>query len=259
MRILLTNDDGIHADGLRAMYHALVQAGHEVYAFAPETEQSGVSGAITFHMPLRVREIRDGAFTGHSVSGTPVDCVKLALTTLLPARPELVVSGINAGSNLGGDVYYSGTLGAAVEGAFLGLPALAVSRRMQGRSEPGFESVAQHAADFIGRIAWAALPPKRVLNLNFPACPVHEARGLRLCPLSLTTWDDAYLRREDPRGRPYWWLHGELPPSSPTPRTDSELVREGWITLTPLQLDLTDAGLMTRLAGELGTEAEHAL
>lgn len=251
MRILLTNDDGIHAGGLRTLFHTLVRDGHEVLAVAPETEQSGVSSSITLRQPLRVREVRDGAFHGQGVGGTPVDCVKLAITSLLHPRPDLVVSGVNAGSNLGTDVLYSGTVGAAVEAALLGVPALAVSRRMTHDGElvehDEQEAAATYTARFISRFDWTTLPSPRVLNLNFPAA-VTQARGLRVCPLSSFTWADSYVRREDPRGRPYWWLDGTLPPLGTAPVTDSELVREGWVTLTPLRLDLTDAALTRELA-----------
>lgn len=245
MRILLTNDDGLHAMGLRALYHALTCAGHEVLAVAPATEQSGVSSALTLHDPLRFREVRDDDFTGIAVSGTPVDCVKLAIHHLCASPPDLVVSGMNAGSNAGVDVFYSGTVAAAVEAAFLGYPAFAVSRRMFAGDDP--TGYAEKAVDILNRLPWADMPPRRVLNLNFPACPVTRMRGLRLADLSMLMWRGRYEERKDPREHSYWWLTDSMPSFDQNSETDFALLAEGYATLTPMQLDLTDRELMERL------------
>lgn len=238
MRILLSNDDGIYAPGLRALYKALSEAGHEVQAIAPLVEQSGVSGGISTHVPLRVHEIREAGFHGKAVEGTPVDCVKLALTTLVSERPDLVVMGINAGSNLGTDVFYSGTVGGATEAAMLGLPAMAFSRPSPQIEPP--EACAAHACSLIGSGVWKELPPGGMLNVNYPPRPVTDIMGIRMCRMSTTPWRETYLQREDPSGRPYWWISGYLKRPAGGEDTDLSLIREGWVAVTPLQLDRTD-------------------
>ena len=249
MRVVLTNDDGIQAVGLRAIYRALLDAGHEVHVFAPMTEQSAVGHAITVHGPLRVKKVSEAGFTGMGIYGTPTDCVKLGVGEFLPGPPDIVVSGINAGANVGPDILYSGTVAAATEGAHLGFPALAVSH---DSFKPGdLDEHARYAVGVMERIPWQALPPRRVMNLNLPNRPVAEFRGLSLCPQTSAVWKDWYARREDPRGNPYWWLDGDIPPEKVTPDSDKGLVTEGWATLTPLKFDFTDADTLEKLRGLL--------
>ena len=254
MRILLTNDDGINAIGLRALAAALAGAGHAVTVVAPSSEQSGVSSCLTLHSPLRVTEVdEDNAYgksanerlKGFTVSGTPVDCVKLGVTTLLEESPDLVVSGINAGFNIGMDVFYSGTAAAAMEAAWLGYPGLAVSRGLHPGDDPA--GCARITAELIERIDWANLPPQRALNLNFPRLAPQEAKGPRVCPISMSPWTACYERREDPRGRPYWWIAGVMSRPDAEPETDCALVMQGWITLSALHVDINDAALNARL------------
>ena len=246
MRILLTNDDGINAMGLRALHRALTQAGHDVLTVAPASEQSGVSSAMTLHTPLRFHHVIEDDFTGYAVGGTPVDCVKLAIHELCTERPDLVISGINAGNNAGVDVFYSGTVGAAMEAAFLNYPSLAVSRRPFAGDDPA--GYAEQTAALVARIPWASLPPHRVLNLNFPPCPPARVRGLRLCGLSMVMWRTHYEERKDPRNRSYWWLADVMPaPEAETAGSDFALLAQHYATLTPLQLDLTDHALMRQL------------
>ncbi len=254
MHILLTNDDGIHAVGLRAMYKALVDAGHRVSVVAPLTEQSAVGHAVTIALPLKVRAVGADGFRGPGVPGTPVDCVKLGLTGLLGEdRPDLVVSGINAGANVGVDILYSGTVAAATDGALMGWPAMAVS--MDDFSPVDLSEQAAFAARLAGRMDWAALPAKTMLNLNFPRLPMAQTRGLRACPQTGASYRDWFERREDPRGRPYYWLDGVIPAEDVAPGTDRALLTEGWITLTPLRFEFTDNETLDRLgalAGGLG-------
>jgi 5''/3''-nucleotidase SurE len=238
MRILLTNDDGIQAVGLRAMHKALVAAGHQVHVVAPITEQSAVGHAITLSAPLRVKEFREEGFFGLGVSGTPADCVKLAISTLLPEPPELVVSGINAGANVGVDIMYSGTVSAATEGALMGFPALAVS--MDNHNPEELSGQAQYAADLLPRLPLGALPKKCVLNLNFPDRPIGEILGMKVCPHTRVAYTDWYEERVDPRGRKYYWMCGEIRPENISPGRDRELLTSGYITLTPLRFDFTD-------------------
>lgn len=257
MRILLSNDDGIQASGLRAVYAALVAAGHTVDVFAPDTEQSAASSKLSINAPLRRTEVQDGAFSGTAISGTPADCVMLGLT--LAPRPDMVITGINAGVNIGIDVLYSGTVAAALEGALAGIPALALSRRMPGKGEDdNVQEVAVHAV----RLA-ESLPVEqirnRVINVNYPSGPISQAlaegRGLRVCRISPTPWTAAFDHRKDPRGRDYWWFapdHNRF--KSPAEETDSDvvLIANGCITLTPLQYELTDRKLSADLQSCLG-------
>lgn len=249
MKILLTNDDGIQAVGIRALYKALCGAGHEVRVVAPITEQSAVGHAVTLASPLRVKEFKENGFTGLGVSGTPADCVKLALSTLLDGAPDLVMSGINSGANVGVDILYSGTVSAATEGALTGLPSLAVS--VDDYSPTELSGQGAYAAAFAAAVPWAEVPRGCVLNLNFPRRPMSETLGLRVCPQTLATYKDWFDERTDPRGRPYYWMDGVIPGAEVAPGTDRDLLSKGHITLTPLRFDFTDAPTMHRLAGML--------
>ena len=238
MRILLTNDDGIQAAGLAAMHNALLEAGHVVHVVAPVAEQSAVGHALTVFVPLRVKEFRKSDFFGHGVYGTPADCVKLALSRLLPEKPDLVVSGINAGPNVGPDILYSGTVAAATEAAHLGFSAVALS--MENFRITDARDQASHAAGLIGRIDWKRLPPRRVVNVNYPNLPIALTKGVRVCPQTRAVWKDWYDERHDPRGNTYWWLQGEIPPETVDAGSDRDLLSQGYITLTPLCFDFTD-------------------
>lgn len=247
MKILLTNDDGIQAVGLRSLYHALVRAGHEVHVVAPVTEMSAVGHAVTLAAPLRVKIFDEKNFYGQGVSGTPADCVKLGLTTLLDSQPDLVVSGINAGANVGVDILYSGTVSAATEGALMGLPALAVS--FDGFNPHDLSEQGDRTAEFLGMVDWAALPRHCVLNLNFPDMPVAQVKGLRVCPQTRAGYNDWYEERVDPRGKKYYWLTGVIPPERVSAGKDRALLTEGYMTLTPLRFDFTDHETMKSLEG----------
>jgi 5'-nucleotidase len=254
MRILLANDDGIWAIGLRALYAALVAGGHDVTVVAPLTEQSAVGHAVTISLPLRTREIREDGFTGIGVLGTPVDCVKLGLAALLAHKPDLVVSGINNGANVGVDILYSGTVSAATEGALLGLPALAVS--VDDYSPVDLSKQAEWTENFIRRKDWSAHPKGCLLNLNFPGLPMEQTRGLRVCPQTQATYRDWYDTRKDPRGRNYYWLDGVIPREHLTPGSDRALLTEGYLTLTPLHFDFTDWPHLETLDREIGAWGE---
>ncbi len=238
MNVLLTNDDGVQAHGLRAFYTALVEAGHKAHVVAPITEQSAVGHAITVREPLRIKQFSENGFSGTGVSGTPADCVKLGISQLLEEKPDLVVSGINAGANVGPDIMYSGTVAAAREAAFMGFPALAVS--YDSFAQVDLTEQARFAVAVMGRIPWQNIPEKRVMNLNLPGRPMSECKGLSLCPQTGAVWHDWYHKRTDPRGAPYWWLDGNIPPELVAPGTDRALLSEGWATLTPLRFDFTD-------------------
>ncbi|MBO6171501.1 MAG: 5'/3'-nucleotidase SurE, partial [Desulfovibrio sp.] len=176
MDILLSNDDGIRAKGLRALYAALVEAGHTVHVVAPMRQQSGVGHSLTVFEPVRAMEFEEPGFRGLGVYGTPTDCVKLALGHLLPRRPDMVISGINAGANVGPDILYSGTVGAATEAAHEDLPSIAVSHDCHDPRHEDLMPQARHLAALAARIDWPRLGHRRVLNVNYPACPLDKAR-----------------------------------------------------------------------------------
>lgn len=246
MDVLLTNDDGIHALGLRAMYHALRRAGHEVRVVAPLTEQSAVGHAITLSLPLRIKEIREPGFEGVGVFGTPVDCAKLALSTLLDRAPDILISGINNGANVGVDILYSGTVSAATEGALADIPSLAVS--YDDFHPANLDAQADYAVRLIASIEWRNLPRRCLLNLNFPALPLERTKGLRLCAQTQAVYHDLYDQRTDPRGGRYYWLHGEIPPDEVHSDTDRGLLSRGYVTLTPLRFDFTDQTVLDSLS-----------
>ncbi len=247
MRILLSNDDGIHAPGLRTLYAALREAGHEVRVVAPISEQSGVSSSVTLTMPLRVREVVDGGFSGTGVYGSPADCVKLALAELLPEKPDVVVAGINAGGNTGVDVIYSGTVAAALEGALSGCCSIAVS--YDAFRFDDISGQARHAAELIGAVDWERIPQRRVLNLNYPHCPLSETRGVRVCAPAQAPWEDRYEERRDLRGFPYWWISGYMSADAIAPDSDRALLNQGYITLSPLRFDFADPATQQTLEG----------
>lgn len=249
MRILLANDDGIQAVGLRALYFALVEAGHEVFVVAPVTEQSAVGHAVTLAMPIKVKKFRENSFVGQGVYGTPVDCVKLGLTTLLDKAPDMVLSGINAGANVGVDILYSGTVSAATEGALMEIPSMAVS--MDNFNPQDLSGQANYVAQLLPRIPLDKLSRKCVLNLNFPDCPIDSTKEMVLCPHTRASYEDRYDTRVDPRGRAYYWLDGMIPPERISDDRDRALLTQGHITLTPLHFDFTDQAVMNMLEKEL--------
>lgn len=250
MNILLANDDGIQAVGLRALYIALIEAGHDVHVVAPVTEQSAVGHAVTLAMPVRVKEFRENDFQGYGVYGTPVDCVKLGLSTLLEKTPDLVLSGINAGANVGVDILYSGTVSAATEGALMEIPSMAVS--MDNFNPQDLSGQAKYCVDLLPKIPWSELPKKCVLNLNFPDCPIEEAKDMVLCPHTRASYEDCYDTRECPRGQSYYWLAGAIPPEKISADRDRALLTQKHVTMTPLHFDFTDREAMQMLGEKLG-------
>lgn len=248
MDVLLTNDDGIRAPGLRALYAALREAGHTVHVVAPMRQQSGVGHSLTVFEPLRAQRICEHDFEGLGLYGTPTDCVKLALASLLDRRPDLVVSGINAGPNVGPDILYSGTVGAATEAAHEALPSLAVSCDVASPDDDVREQ-ARHAVRLAERIVWNRLAPRRVVNLNYPRGPLSRARGVKVCAQTTAVWVNGYEERRDPRGEPYWWLGGEIPPHTVNAGSDKDMLNRGYITMTPLRFEFTDEDGMRLLEG----------
>lgn len=246
MHILVTNDDGIMAPGIAALAHALRPLG-DVEVVAPESTQSGAAHAITFMAPLICERISmAGEFFGWSVDGSPADCVKLGVQELCTKRPDLVVSGINAGSNRGVDVIYSGTVAGAVEAAFIGIPSLAISLEASGGFD--FDRAGVHARDVVARALEVGIDRGTVLNVNIPRLDRGSPRGVKVVRQSTASWTDGYDRREDPRGRPYFWLtDGGERGDEPAVETDLSELRAGYVTITPLQHDLTEYRQLDRL------------
>ena len=238
MVILLSNDDGIQSEGLTALEESLRPIG-EIYTVAPDRAQSSMSHALTLHRPLRVHEIAPRRM---SVDGTPVDCVKLALTGLLPVRPNLVVSGINKGPNLGDDIIYSGTVSAAIEGALLGLPAIAVS--LVTFKEFDFRAAADFTACLVSQIQQRGILPKTLLNVNVPPVPKEALKGWRLTRMGKRHYSENIVERVDPRGGKYYWIGGDDLGFAQEDGTDCMAVHEGYVSVTPLQVDLTDHRLL---------------
>ncbi len=246
-RILLTNDDGARAEGLRACYTELAKIA-DVTVVAPTEQRSGMSHSITLEHPLRAHKLSD--LPGYMVEYSPVDCVKLAIRSLLEVRPDLVVSGINRGTNAGHLVHYSGTVAAAKEAVLNDIPAIASS--LCGWRDCDFG----YAARVTRELAKKVLEGKRVapgviLNLNVPNRPEHEIKGFRVCRQSQRMFPDDYEHRLDPRGQPYWWLTGVLTFEGNAPDDDLTAINQGYVALTPLEVDWTHEKSLGALGGML--------
>ena len=252
MQILLTNDDGIYAPGLAALEQQLQSLG-DVQVVAPLTEQSGVGHAITYLTPLMAREVYDGTRRrGWAVEGSPADCVKLAIAELCPQRPDLVVSGINSGLNAGINVVYSGTVAAAIEGAFFGITSIAVSLEFDEQAR--FDRAAEIAVPIIQQVLDQKEEQPQLFNLNLPASALDSGADVRVAPMSVAPWGEEFERRKDPRNRSYFWATGEQPQPPTHLETDLTLLRKGHITLTPLEFDMTArAELEAMQSWQLGT------
>jgi 5'-nucleotidase len=241
MRILLTNDDGIYAPGLRALRHELLKLG-SVTVVAPATEQSAAGHSVTLLNPLLVSEVfeDDGkTFIGWAVEGRPADCVKLALLELLPDPPDVIVSGMNAGSNAGINVLYSGTVAAAIEGAFYRRTAIAVSLEYDKKIYD-FPTGARYARQVIEQILATRPAEGSLFNVNIPVLERGPIRGVKVLPQNVSPYTEQFDRRVNPRGRTYFWASPAFLCPDPHPDTDVQALAEGYITVTPLKFDLTD-------------------
>ena len=245
LHILLTNDDGIYAPGIAALHKALSRLGR-VSVVAPIAEQSAVGHMITLAHPLRVVEaVRRGKFFGYGVSGAPADCVKLAALELLKRPVDLVVSGINLGSNAGVNALYSGTVAAAVEGVMLGIPSMAVS--MEFCERPDFGPAAQVARRLIARIAKDGLRRDMLLNVNVPARPLSRMKGIQVTPQSRHMPAEGFERRTDPMGNHYYWIKPWGKYVGDDAGTDVYALKRGYVAITPLHYDLTNHSLLEEL------------
>jgi len=241
----LTNDDGIHAPGLKALYEEL-KRDFQVHIVAPDSERSAVGHAITLTSPLRVQEVfKHGSFFGYGVKGTPADCVKIAVQELLEAAPDVILSGINLGANVGVNVLYSGTVSAATEGAFLGIPSAAIS--LDIRTNPDFRFAARFGIEIIRFIREHGLRERTALNVNIPAVPPEKLEGVSFTRQGVARFREKFERRIDPRGNVYYWLSGETPLEEGNPDADARALKQNWITITPISYDLTCAEELLRL------------
>ena len=247
MRILVTNDDGIMAPGLLALRRAMAQLG-DVTVVAPTTPQSAVAHSITLMDPIRVHRVSlgDGA-VGYGVEGRPADCVKLALLELMPERPDLVASGVNLGVNAGINVLYSGTVAAAVEGAFFGVPAVAVS--IEDSDAADFDGAAHIARRLVDQLLARAAGRPILFNINVPDLSKGPPAGVRVVTQSLKGWREGWEKRTDPRGRTYYWMIGDLEPEDVGIDSDVAALADRYVTITPLRFDLTDHARMKEMRG----------
>jgi len=244
MRLLVSNDDGIDSPGLLTLAETL-RAEHDVWVVAPRFEQSSKSHSLSLHDPLRIDEVGEQMY---SVTGTPADCVYVAIHDLMPDRPDVVVSGINAGTNLGSDVHYSGTVAAAREGALQGLPAIAVSLVLARVGEgPHWQTAADVVVRVLGHLADQPMPPRTVLNVNVPPLPVAALKGIRACRLGHRHYTPSVDRRTDPRGKHYVWIGGPHLRFEGGDEVDGAAVEAGWATVTPLLCDITDIEELERI------------
>lgn len=239
MRLLISNDDGIHAPGLQILATTLATE-HDVHVVAPDRERSATGHALTLHKPLRTEEVCiPGVTQAVAVNGTPSDCIKLALGALMKDnKPDLVVSGINRGPNLGVDVIYSGTVSAAIEGTImLDRPCLAIS--LASFQDLGYEKAAAFALHLVGIMARHKLDSRVLLNVNVPAVEWDDIAGVRITRLGNRKYNDLFERRVDPRGKVYYWLAGEAEELEDDPDTDVQAIRDNFISVSPIHYDLT--------------------
>jgi 5'-nucleotidase len=241
-QILVCNDDGIDAPGIAALVKEMKRLG-DVTVVAPHQQQSAVGHAITMNSPLRVRKYyKHGRFFGYSVSGTPADCVKIAVRAILKRPPDLVVSGVNHGSNTAISVIYSGTVSAATEGTILGIPSIAVSLTTYAPAD--FTIPAQFARQIGATVLRRGLPEGTLLNINVPHLPASRIRGARITRQGKAIWNDTFDARRDPANKEYYWLTGGLQNVDKDLLYDEAAVRAGYISVTPIQYDLTDENMM---------------
>lgn len=239
MNILICNDDGIYSKGLYELAKEMRRLG-SVAVVAPDKEQSAIGHAITMHQPLRCKKIKlfDLDIDVWRVSGTPADCIKIGVETLLAERPQLIVSGINIGENLGTDIIYSGTVSAAIEGSIFNIPSIAVS--YEGSEEAEFSIAAKAAVDIIEQVLEHKDGHEILLNINIPLVKeIHELKGVKITKLGVKKYKNNFEERKDPRGNTYYWLAGELIDAEIREDTDIYAVRNGYASITPLHVDLT--------------------
>ncbi|MBN2751786.1 MAG: 5'/3'-nucleotidase SurE [Rhodospirillaceae bacterium] len=248
-RVLITNDDGIHAPGLKVLESVALALGLEAWVVAPETEQSGAGHSLTLHSPLRWRQAGERRF---AVEGTPTDCVLLAINKfMVDAKPDLLLSGVNRGANMGDDVTYSGTIAAAMEGTLLGVPSIALSQVLTPQAPVKWRTAEVHAPEVIRRLCARSWPTDVLLSLNFPDVPAASVVGATLATQGHHKVGDHLVERIDPRGRPYIWIGFLHAKTQLKEGTDMERSGAGWVTATPLTVNLTHRETLDHLSGVL--------
>lgn len=246
--ILISNDDGIHARGISTLALRLAnEPEHEVYVVAPDRERSATGHSLTLHKPLRVDNVDLGGKikTAWSTTGTPSDGVKLAITELMPVKPTIVISGINNGPNLGGEILYSGTVAAAMEGAYLGIPSVAVS--LQWGEKRHYDSAAEVLARLLTVFPKAHLAAKSLLNVNVPNVPFDEIKGVLITEVGIREYNDYFEKRVDPRGRAYYWLAGSAIEEGEAETSDAWAVMNNYVSLSPVAFNMTDKVALHKL------------
>lgn len=243
--ILIANDDGIFADGIYALWEAMSDIG-ETTVVAPNTEKSAVGHAITISDPIRIEKVkRSGGFRGYAVNGTPADSVKIAVKAIMDKKPDIIISGINAGANIGQSLLYSGTISAATEGTFLGIPSIAISLdSIRGGDWSGAKIVAKKV---VKAMMENDLPHGTLLNVNVPNCPAAEFKGYQVTHQGSIYFKDSFEKREDPRGRIYYWMTGKIKNPDTKLQSDGVAIKEGYVSITPLQPQLTNFDYMDEL------------
>ena len=255
MKILVSNDDGILANGIRALIEALSPC-HEVYVVAPDRERSAAGHSLTIHTPLRVEELDEGKNGAKKVwvtNGTPGDCVKIGVSALLQGdeKPDFVISGINHGPNLGSDILYSGTVSCAMEGAMIGIPSIAVSLASLKTDYEAFNTAGDFVVALLDRITDFKFPPKSILNVNIPSLDPEDIAGVAITELGGKMFTDNYEKRTDPRGKVYYWLAGKLITEQENEMTDIVAIRNNKVSITPITYDMTRKGFLDELENEL--------
>lgn len=251
MKILVSNDDGVQSMGIGILTNELSKVA-SVEVMAPDRNRSGASNSLTLSRPLRVRQLINGYY---SVEGTPTDCVHLALTGFFEFTFDMVVSGINEGANLGDDILYSGTVAAAMEGRYLGLPAIAIS--LVGENPQYYETAALIAKQLVLQLATNPLPLKTILNVNVPDLPFDKIRGIEVTRLGTRHCAKPIVKEYDPRGHSIYWVGPSGPEADAGPGTDFFAVNQGCVSMTPLQLDLTHYKVFDQLAEWMGSLLHH--
>ena len=254
MRVLVSNDDGVDAPGIRILSEGLRDAGHDVLVVAPDRDRSGASNSLTLDMPVRVVKLDERTWR---VSGTPTDCVHVAITGMLEQEPDMVISGINNTANLGDDVIYSGTVAAAMEGRFLGLPAVAMSLATANHDGRYYETAARAAVEIVERLRNDPLPADTILNVNVPDRPWSEIAGFEVTRLGNRHRAEPCTKQEDPRGRTWWWIGAAGAEMDAGPGTDFHAVRFGNISITPIHVDLTRYQALEQVSSWVSDLAEE--
>ncbi len=243
MIILVSNDDGVDSPGIKELARAMKRIkGARVVVVAPAGEQSATSHSLTLHRPLRIEKMANGFY---AVDGTPTDAVTLAIHRVLRRKPDLIISGINRGANLGEDVHYSGTVAAALEGAIMGIPAIAVS--VAGKDDFRYDVAGRFAKKLVVKVLKEQWPPGLLLNVNVPSLPADKIKGYEMTILGRHDYGDVIVDKLDPRGRPYYWIGSDPRTFADIPRSDCSAIMQKKISVTPIQLDMTDHKFLSEL------------